>query len=218
MKATQFIRLLSVAIVIAIAATGCKKKPVNVTDIPNNANKGVNGNGSGVADPGKAPPLGGAENNPSGLQGNNVPPGSEIGSQGYSGTPANPAGSHAGWPENATIFAADTVYFAYDSAAVGGSEQSKVGHIADYLNSHKEDAVRVEGNCDERGTEEYNRALGDRRALAIREELIKKGIEPGRVDTISYGKDKPADPAHDEAAWKKNRRGDFILLTPPAKP
>ena len=77
------------------------------------------------------------------------------------------------------------------------------------------DAVRVEGNCDERGTEEYNRALGERRALALREELVRLGVDPSRVDTVSYGEDKPVDPGHDESAWRKNRRGDFILLSPP---
>jgi peptidoglycan-associated lipoprotein len=73
----------------------------------------------------------------------------------------------------------------------------------------------VEGNCDERGTEEYNRSLGERRALALRESLISLGIEATRVDTISYGEDKPVATGHDEAAWKQNRRGDFIQLTPP---
>ena len=74
----------------------------------------------------------------------------------------------------------------------------------------------IEGNCDERGTEEYNRALGERRALAAREALAKLGIDPMRIRTISYGKDKPADPGHDEAAWAKNRRDDFVLLHPKA--
>ena len=87
--------------------------------------------------------------------------------------------------------------------------------VADYLKANSAKAVRVEGNCDERGTEEYNRSLGERRALAVREELIRLGIDPTRVDTISYGKDRPADPGHDEAAWSKNRRDDFIVLTKP---
>ena len=76
-------------------------------------------------------------------------------------------------------------------------------------------AVLVEGNCDERGTEEYNRSLGERRALAGREYLIKLGIDADRVDTITYGEDRPADPGHNEAAWAKNRRDDFVVLTAP---
>ena len=87
--------------------------------------------------------------------------------------------------------------------------------VADYLKANSGKAVRVEGNCDERGTEEYNRSLGERRALAVREELIRLGIDPTRVDTISYGKDRPAAPGHDESAWKQNRRDDFIILSPP---
>ena len=74
----------------------------------------------------------------------------------------------------------------------------------------------IEGNCDERGTQEYNRSLGERRALAAREALAKMGIDPSRVRTISYGKDKPVDPDNNEAAWAKNRRDDFVLLHPKA--
>ena len=85
-----------------------------------------------------------------------------------------------------------------------------------YLKANAGKAVRVEGNCDERGTEEYNRSLGERRALAAREELVRLGIEPTRVDTKTWGKDNPAnDPGHDESAWKKNRRDEFIVLSPP---
>jgi peptidoglycan-associated lipoprotein len=85
------------------------------------------------------------------------------------------------------------------------------------MKANQAKAVLVEGNCDERGTEEYNRSLGERRALAVREELIRLGIPPTDVDTISYGKDRPAEQGHDEAAWKKNRRDDFIVLTAPGK-
>ena len=95
------------------------------------------------------------------------------------------------------------------------SEKPKVAAVADYLKANAGKAVRVEGNCDERGTEEYNRSLGERRALAVREELIRLGIDPTEVDTISYGKDRPVDPGHDESAWKQNRRDDFIVLTKP---
>jgi peptidoglycan-associated lipoprotein len=76
------------------------------------------------------------------------------------------------------------------------------------------DALRVEGNCDERGTENYNLSLGERRALAVREYLANLGVDPRQVVTVSYGKAKPAVEGHNEAAWGKNRRDDFILLTP----
>ena len=86
--------------------------------------------------------------------------------------------------------------------------------MAQALAADSSTKLLIEGNCDERGTEEYNRALGERRALAAREALAKLGVDPMRILTISYGKDKPADPGHDEAAWQKNRRDDFVLLHP----
>ena len=94
-------------------------------------------------------------------------------------------------------------------------EKSKIQAVASYLQANPRNAVQVEGHCDERGTEEYNRALGERRALALREELVMLGVSPVRVDTVSYGEDRPADPGHTKEAWEKNRRGAFVLLTPP---
>lgn len=72
----------------------------------------------------------------------------------------------------------------------------------------------MDGHCDERGTEEYNRSLGERRAQGIREFLAREGVDASRVRTISFGEDKPVETGHNEAAWSKNRRGEFILLTP----
>jgi peptidoglycan-associated lipoprotein len=125
---------------------------------------------------------------------------------------------HEGWTPNAEIFKQYTVYFDFDSSAIRGGERTKVGSIADYLKSNAAHAVKIEGHCDERGTEEYNRALGERRALALREELVKLGIDPTRLDTVSFGKDRPAVQGQNEDAWSKNRRGEFVLLTPPAAP
>jgi peptidoglycan-associated lipoprotein len=122
---------------------------------------------------------------------------------------------HTNWNENADQFKADTIHFAFDSSAIRSSEKSKAAAVADFLKQNPQSAVRVEGNCDERGTEEYNRSLGERRALAAREEIIRLGVTSDRVDTLSYGEDKPVDSDHNEAAWKQNRRDDFILLTPP---
>jgi peptidoglycan-associated lipoprotein len=110
--------------------------------------------------------------------------------------------------------AAYTVHFAYDSAAVRKSEKANVQAVADALGRDASTKLLIEGHCDERGTEEYNRSLGERRALALRQALAKIGVDPSRIRTISYGKDKPADPGHDESAWLKNRRGEFVLLHP----
>src|SRR5204863_3527763 len=107
------------------------------------------------------------------------------------GIPQGPG--HQGWIEHPDVFKSDTVYFDFDSSSVKPGEKSKVAAVADYLKSNSTDAVRVEGHCDERGTEEYNRSLGERRALALREELVTIGLDPNRVDTISYGKERSAD-------------------------
>jgi peptidoglycan-associated lipoprotein len=109
--------------------------------------------------------------------------------------------------------AAYTVHFKFDSAVVEDSEQANIASVAQALGEANLKLL-IEGHCDERGTEEYNRSLGERRALALREALGKVNLDPMRVKTISYGKDKPVDPGHDEAAWAKNRRGEFILLHP----
>jgi peptidoglycan-associated lipoprotein len=109
-----------------------------------------------------------------------------------------------------------TIRFSFDSAVIRSSEQANISSVASALSANPSDKLLIEGNCDERGTDEYNRALGERRALAAREALAKAGIDPNRIRTISYGKDKPVDPAHNEAAWAKNRRDDFVLLHPKA--
>jgi peptidoglycan-associated lipoprotein len=106
------------------------------------------------------------------------------------------------------------VHFGFDSAAIKSSEQANLEAVAAALKGDTNTKLLIEGNCDERGTEEYNRSLGERRALAAREALARDGVDPSRVRTISYGKDKPADPGHDESAWAKNRRDDFVLLHP----
>jgi peptidoglycan-associated lipoprotein len=125
-----------------------------------------------------------------------------------------------GDPTNMNIdrekLAAYTVHFKFDSAVVEDSELANVASVAQALKSDATVTVRllIEGHCDERGTEEYNRSLGERRALALREALAKDGVDSGLIRTISYGKDQPVDPGHDEAAWAKNRRGQFDWCTP----
>ncbi len=111
-------------------------------------------------------------------------------------------------------FARDTVYFSYDSSTVAAKELSKVRDVANYLRAWPSTKVVVDGHCDERGTEEYNRALGDRRALSIRAALIQQGVAADRVFTRSFGKDRPAAPGHNETSWWQNRRGEFVLLRP----
>jgi len=84
--------------------------------------------------------------------------------------------------------------------------------IAAFMLKHPSLKLRIEGNCDERGTEEYNLALGEKRALAAKRYLVAKGISPERIDTVSYGESQPVDPAHNEIAWAKNRRDHFVFI------
>ncbi|AEA33953.1 peptidoglycan-associated lipoprotein [Hippea maritima] len=85
--------------------------------------------------------------------------------------------------------------------------------IAQYMVKHPNVRIRIEGNCDERGTVEYNLALGQKRALAAKKYLVAKGVNPDRIDIISYGESRPLDPAHNEYAWAKNRRDHFVILS-----
>jgi peptidoglycan-associated lipoprotein len=77
--------------------------------------------------------------------------------------------------------------------------------------AHPNSAIRAEGYCDERGTEEYNMALGERRAQSAKDYLVSVGADGSRIKTVSFGKERPLDPAHDEAAWAKNRRVEFVV-------
>src|SRR6266550_1979193 len=81
------------------------------------------------------------------------------------------------------------------------------------LKTNAELRIQIAGNCDERGSDEYNLALGNRRALSARQYLISHGIEEGRIQTISFGKERPLDPGHNEEAWAKNRNDQFEILT-----
>ena len=111
-------------------------------------------------------------------------------------------------------FKNETIYFEYDRSTIRPGETAKANTVANHLKRYPNFKLQVEGHCDERGTEEYNRSLGERRALSVREHLMRLGVGGDRIHTLSYGEDKPADSGHDEAAWAKNRRGEFILLKP----
>ncbi|MGA2603932.1 MAG: OmpA family protein [Verrucomicrobiia bacterium] len=149
---------------------------------------------------------GGAGANPSASGSESSVPG--IGAGGESGVGARPLVGAEGLPEHGQFPA---VLFDYDSARIRPSEESKLEAVAAYLKANPGKLV-VEGHCDERGTAEYNRALGERRALAARDELVKLGVDTGRMSTISYGRERPADTGHDETAWAKNRRCEFVVV------
>jgi len=104
------------------------------------------------------------------------------------------------------------VYFALDASNLAGGEMAKIEAVASHLQSHPNRVVMVEGNCDERGSNEYNLSLGELRAISIRDYLVSLGIAPNRVQTKSYGEEKPAVAGTGEAAWSKNRRGEFAIF------
>jgi len=103
------------------------------------------------------------------------------------------------------------VLFPYDSYVLSHEARALLQDKAKFLKENPDVKALIEGHCDERGTREYNLALGDRRAQAARRYLTGLGIAPERMKTVSYGKERPVDPGHDEAAWSKNRRAHFVL-------
>lgn len=105
----------------------------------------------------------------------------------------------------------NNVYFGFDSSAINQEGQSSLQRIAGFLKSNNVNSVIVEGHCDERGTREYNLALGDRRAVAVKKYLVGLGVPAHTITTISYGKERPANPGHTEEAWAENRRGTVVI-------
>lgn len=192
MNAFRFANFLVLALILSLPVVGCRKHPVDVTKLP----------GGYTRNPNEAGPAG-------------MDQGETLG--GGTGIESQPMASREEFEnmlKDPSAFAADTVYFDFDSSVVRSSEMSKVADVAAALKANPSNKLLIEGYCDERGTEEYNRALGERRALALRDALIQEGVSGDRIRTISYGEDRPADPNHDEIAWAKNRRGEFILLLP----
>jgi len=102
------------------------------------------------------------------------------------------------------------VHFGFDSSSVDADNRETLEAHAAYLNANENQKVKLEGHSDERGTREYNLALGERRAQAVARLLAVLGIDRSRLDTTSYGEEKPLDEAHGEAAWKRNRRVEII--------
>lgn len=105
----------------------------------------------------------------------------------------------------------DRVFFDYDSSAIDSSAQDVLSRQAAWLNQNSGVSVTLEGHCDERGTREYNIALGERRAYAAKKFLVSQGVSPNRISTVSYGKERPAVVGSDEGAWAQNRRAVTVV-------
>lgn len=104
------------------------------------------------------------------------------------------------------------VHFDFDKYDIRDSDKPTLKAASDYMTANSDAKLSVEGHCDERGTNEYNLALGDRRAKAVKDYLVSLGVSSGRVDTISFGEEKPLCKEQTEDCWAKNRRGHFVVL------
>lgn len=104
------------------------------------------------------------------------------------------------------------IYFDFDKSDIRADQKDRIKKNGDLLNGSASARVRVEGNTDERGTNEYNMALGERRAVTAVKYLVNMGVAEGRIDTLSFGEEKPLNLGHDEMAWSQNRRDDFVIV------
>lgn len=189
----KMIYTIGLALAVAQASTGCKSQPSGIKP-------GDSWTAPGIT---KISPAG------------TISPGSNPGSQAAEQPiPLPTYRTPTVTSQDRSVLAAFTIYFPYDSSVIRGMEHSNLQSVTAALQTDPSAQLLIEGNCDERGTEEYNRALGERRALAARKALAPMGIDPMRVRTISYGKDQPVDLDHNHASWWKNRRDDFVLLHP----
>ncbi len=104
------------------------------------------------------------------------------------------------------------LYFAFDSSSIPKDQMPRLEVNADFMRKHPGVTVRIEGNCDPRGTKEYNMALGERRALTAKRYLVNMGIDESLLETVSYGKERLLFQGHDELSWAQDRRDDFVAI------
>jgi peptidoglycan-associated lipoprotein len=201
--------LLALVAALVVGSTGCSKKPVGVTPLPAGR--------SGSTAPTGAVPMDGTGSGTGRLN-----DGTGAGARDVSGTDLT--GGQKGLSDlsltdqaqDRTTLAADTIYFDFDKSNVKAQYNSNIKNVADYLAAHPGTSLLIEGHTDNRGTEEYNRALGERRALSVREKLLASGVNTDRLATVSFGEEKPAALGDTDADHAKNRRAEFVLLTPNA--
>ena len=192
MKSAKLLNVLVLGVLMATAATGCNRQPKNITTIPN---REVIVRDGGMGDPNFNRRINQDQTNTSPLGQDELPP------------------AMVGGTQNREALQAHTVYFDFDRSAIRPSEQSKLDAVASYLKNTPNVQLLVEGHCDERGTEEYNRSLGERRAISAREYLLQKhGLPSDRVTTASFGEDKPVSNEKTEEAFARNRRAEFVIL------
>ncbi|MGN6385219.1 MAG: OmpA family protein [Verrucomicrobiota bacterium] len=206
MKQTKFFNLLLASVMMVAIGAGCKKTPKNITNIPGQPAPRIGGDSAG------------SMINPNTSSFGNTIPQNGLGNTsalGSSNAHEIPGSDTMNANEDRSALSQQTVYFDFDRSAIRPSEQPKLEQVATYLKSNPNLQLKIEGHCDDRGTEEYNRALGERRAIAAREFLIQKhNIGSDRITTVSFGEDRPADMGKTEEAYAKNRRDEFVILKP----
>ena len=216
--------VLGLVLAVSLMTSGCKNPKPGLTDIPSTSPR--------IKQAGPTNPNQGANN---GARNANNGGGIGIGNDGGIGSGTNVGGNgiddltddqfnklsadaqreyFEGRPMDREVLKAYTVYFDFDSSSVRPTDMANVQSVADYLSSHADCALLIEGHCDERGTDEYNQALGERRAQSVKEAIANAGIASHRVRTLSYGESKPAVDGTTAEAYAKNRRGEFVLLLP----
>lgn len=192
MKSAKLLNVFVLGILLATFAAGCQRQPKNITNIP----------GRDVRIRGDQPggPLTGPGVERDRTIDRPLVDGGEL--------PEPRQGEH-----DRAQLASHTIYFGFDRSAIQTSEQGKLDAVATYLKNTPNVQLLVEGHCDERGTEEYNRSLGERRAIAAREYLLQKhGLSSERVTTASFGEDRPASLERTEEGYAKNRRAEFVVI------
>ena len=217
-----------VAVLGCVLAVGCKsQRAVGLTHIPAADSK--------VGDPGSGDPgggNGGNGNNGNGLGNGNTGDGNGNGVTTNDNNNPNPNSDPdpgddrnrylnprpGNYVEDRVMLAAQAVHFDYDSAVVRPTDSGRMELVARYLKAQPTYYLLVEGHCDERGTEQYNLTLGQRRAQSVRDALMKFGISPERVQAISYGEKVPVIASSDEVSYEENRRGEFVVYRPSAAP
>jgi peptidoglycan-associated lipoprotein len=198
MKRSVFSTLLLAGVLLSMSlTTGCQRPEKGITTIPGQSPRVGQGLGAGPQD----------FAGPVGLGQHGMPTGEDMA--------INPR--PLGFDErdqDRDIFAAFTVYFDFDRSSIRPSETHKLESVAAFLQTNPGGDILIEGHCDERGTDGYNEALGERRALSVRDYLLNLGVNPNRLHTVSFGSTRPAVAEQNEAAYALNRRGEFILLLP----
>ena len=196
---TRFLLIVAVTAAVAVFAGGCTKKPV----IPPESDSSQTSGSSGAA--GASPGTGGYSENSLAIEGTLDDSGAAGGMAALDQQSDEYKQMH-GRSSSGLV----PVYFDFDQAIIRPDMSDRMIQNAEYLKQIP-NTVIIEGNCDDRGTKEYNLALGEKRAINVRDYLIDLGIQPGRIRTVSYGEERPLFYEQTDFAWSQNRRADFVI-------